>query len=375
MKTNILILGLFLNISLFAFNNKSTGVIKFTITDKYLKDHSFITLLIKNTSDTNYYLPIINSSESEKWQFITSSNDKIFFFLGINCSNMLSKEYLWHSIVDTNEDKEEDLLFKLWDKKKKSIDERDFILLKSGESTIIKVPVNLIVTISKLSFWELKEYDKRSESKVAIKYLKKEAGLEEELLSKKTVCKLRRMGYKLYTDEIISNDAILVPSELTKMNDSEQNQNNIDPVKNEFKARLKKHVDIPKSSIQWKYYIYCSPNLKHIVDAYKYSLLKVVELCSIKECFLHMFSPDINEIIYRRLIEIARANFKNKIYLYLVAGSGSVDFAEKQNENMTDDNQLIYISVDDYVNSNEILKGVELYNSETSKLMKKLPTK
>lgn len=64
-------------------------------------------------------------------------------------------------------------------------------------------------------------------------------------------------------------------------------------------------------------------------------------------------------------------NFDNKIYLYLIEGKGSVELAEKKNENLEDDNNLIYISIDDFVNAKEITKGKELYNSETEKLIKK----
>ena len=91
-------------------------------------------------------------------------------------------------------------------------------------------------------------------------------------------------------------------------------------------------------------------------------------LCEFEELRAH---PEINEIIYKRIIELAKVNFEKKVYLYLVEGKGSVEFAEKKNENIEDDNNLIYISIDDFINAKEITKGKELYNSETKKLMEK----
>jgi len=57
--------------------------------------------------------------------------------------------------------------------------------------------------------------------------------------------------------------------------------------------------------------------------------------------------------------------------LFLIEGKGSVELAEKKNENLEDDNNLIYISVDDFIDAKEITKGKELYNSETDKLLNK----
>lgn len=57
--------------------------------------------------------------------------------------------------------------------------------------------------------------------------------------------------------------------------------------------------------------------------------------------------------------------------MYLIEGKGSIELAEKKNENLEGDKNLIYISVDDFINAKEITKGKELYNSETEKLMNK----
>ncbi len=128
---------------------------------------------------------------------------------------------------------------------------------------------------------------------------------------------------------------------------------------------------IPKGTIQYEYYDYCHGNLSKLEQSKVYPNFPVNELCSIKKCFRGISYPEINEIIYKRIIELAKVNFDKKIYLFLIEGKGSIELAEKENENLNDDNKLIYISVDDFINSKEITKGKDLYNTETERLMKK----
>ena len=85
----------------------------------------------------------------------------------------------------------------------------------------------------------------------------------------------------------------------------------------------------------------------------------------------HKYYPEINEIIYKRIVELAQVNFDKKIYLYLIEGKGSVERAEKENINLKDDNELIYISINDFINAKEITIGKDLYNTETERLLKK----
>lgn len=127
---------------------------------------------------------------------------------------------------------------------------------------------------------------------------------------------------------------------------------------------------IPKGTIQYKYYDYCNENLSKL-EPEVYPFFQTEELCSIKKCFRGISYPEINSIIYKRIVELAKVNFEKKIYLFLIEGKGSVELAEKKNENLEDDNNLIYISVDDFINAKEITKGKELYNSETEKLRTK----
>jgi len=248
---------------------------------------------------------------------------------------------------------------------------KDLILLKSGDSVTIKIPVILSVKISKDCAWQLKDYEHNNGLNVSIIYKKKKIEFESKYLNKKTLKTLKRMRYILYTDEIISNNVILISKHVDNLKDIIQ-KNIIKNDSLKYLDRLRKHVDIPKGSIQEKYFRYLTQNLSHPNRDKRYPFFPIEQLCSIEKCFRYMSYTYINEIIYHRLIEIARVNFKNKVYLYLVAGTGSVEFAEKQNENITDNNHFIYISVDDFIDSKDILKGVEIYNTETRKLMEKI---
>lgn len=127
---------------------------------------------------------------------------------------------------------------------------------------------------------------------------------------------------------------------------------------------------IPKGTIQHNYYEYCHENLTKLEQSEVYPYFPTNELCSIKKCFRGISYPEINEIIYKRIVELAQVNFDKKIYLYLIEGKGSVERAEKENENLKDDNELIYISINDFINAKEIMIGKDLYNTETERLLK-----
>lgn len=74
MKTITLASFLFLLLNSCASKKEMSRDIEFTITDKSIADNSFINLQISNKTASNYYLPIINSPESEKWKYELSSD-------------------------------------------------------------------------------------------------------------------------------------------------------------------------------------------------------------------------------------------------------------------------------------------------------------
>lgn len=206
MKAITLVFFLFLLLNSCASKKEMRKDIEFTITDKSIKDNSFVNLQISNKTSSNYYLPIINSPESEKWKYELPSEQNRFFFIYKVGYNFNNEKRNWFS-VDCNYDiidTESDKLNTLWEKKKTTIISKDLILLKSGESIIIKVPMNLHIKISKYCNWELEGY-KNEKLDIGINYPKKEKELATKFLSSKTLDSLKQMGYKLYDKEVTSN--------------------------------------------------------------------------------------------------------------------------------------------------------------------------
>lgn len=131
----------------------------------------------------------------------------------------------------------------------------------------------------------------------------------------------------------------------------------------------------PKGTIQYEYYNYCNENLTKLKPLENYPFFQTEELCSIRKCFRRICYPEINELIFKRLVEMAKVNFDKKIYLRLIRGKDCIKLAEMKNSNLEDDNKLIYIGIDEIYYDEEVSRGVELYNSETEKLMKIKPNR
>ena len=206
MKTITIASFLFLLLNSCASKQEMNRNIEFTIIDKSIKDSSFINLEIRNRTALNYYLPIINSPESEKWRYILSSNQRRFFFIFKVGYNSIDEERDWSS-VDCNYDvidTELENVDKSWTQKKESITTKDLILLKSGQSIRIKVPMNLYIKISKYCNWELENY-RNEKLYIGINYPKKDKEFATKFLSSKILDSLKQMGYELYHKEINSN--------------------------------------------------------------------------------------------------------------------------------------------------------------------------
>ena len=198
-----LILALFFNSC--ASKKEMSKEIEFAIIDKSVKDNSFINLQISNKTSLNYYLPIINLPESEKWKYELSSDQNRFFFIykvGYNFNN--EKRHWISENCISERDVELEESYELWNKKKKSIGVKNLILLKSGESIKIKVPMDLHIKISKFCNWELEGY-KSEKLDIGINYPNKDQELAIKFLSSKTLDSLKQMGYELYDKEINSN--------------------------------------------------------------------------------------------------------------------------------------------------------------------------
>jgi hypothetical protein len=210
MKNVTLTSFLFLLLNLSVPKKEMNRNIEFKIIDKIITDNSCINLLIVNKTTSNYYLPIINSNESQKWAFILSADENRFFFINKVGYNSRNQQIDWFSQNCIELDEELMKVDELWKKKKQKINTKDLILLKSGKSIKIKVPFNLYIKISRYCTWELKNYRNEKGQKIAINYSKKENELATKFLSLQTLDSLKQMGYELYTKEINSNKVPLI---------------------------------------------------------------------------------------------------------------------------------------------------------------------
>lgn len=205
-------ISFFLFLNLCFSQEKRAKDITFEIVDKVLKNNSYAKLLISNNSSYNYYLPILNSVDSEKWNFMLPTNETSFFFVHMIVYNFGNENLSWRSnnCFDEDVDPISRSFDEKWMQKKKSIKIEDFILLKAGQKKVINVPINLQVKLSNDCFWEIKDYKNEKELKVTYYYRKKQGELESLFLSSEILNKLKQLNYKLYNLEIESNKVNLI---------------------------------------------------------------------------------------------------------------------------------------------------------------------
>jgi|SRR6218665_1549941 len=192
---------LFLLLNSCASKKELNKSVEFIITYQYVVDNSFINLLITNKSESNYYLPILQSFENERLEFILPSEENNFFCIYKVFTSSANKELEWFSdncYAESVIDQEREKLHQLWKKKKESIEAKDLILLKSGESIKIKIPIHLNLKVTDVCSWELKNYRSEKELSIAINYLKKDTQLTAKFLNTKVIEDLKNSGYELY---------------------------------------------------------------------------------------------------------------------------------------------------------------------------------
>jgi hypothetical protein len=213
MKTILLASFLFFLVSSCAPKKQIHRTIEFTIKDKSTANNSFINLKISNKTASNYYLPIVNLVENKELEFILPLEEKNFFCIYKVFTNDTTKEFNWYTkncFAEHAIDTEMERLEEAWIEKKKSITSKNLILLKSGGSIKIKVPMNLFIKISEYCNWELENYRNVKEVHIGITYPKKEKELATKFLSLQTLDSLKQMGYELYYKEIRSNKIPLI---------------------------------------------------------------------------------------------------------------------------------------------------------------------
>jgi hypothetical protein len=113
-------------------------------------------------------------------------------------------------------------------------------------------------------------------------------------------------------------------------------------------------------------------NLNHGSELFeKYPILKTKELNSIIGCIylLEMKEEEIRKVAIARLRGISTQLFNEGKPVILTYGMDSVGFAIKKNENLEDDNHIIYLSIADCVVRNSEEKAENEFNNQTWKLI------
>ena len=115
-------------------------------------------------------------------------------------------------------------------------------------------------------------------------------------------------------------------------------------------------------------------NLNHGSDLFeKYPILKTKEINSIIGCIylLNAKEDEIKKVAIARLSGISTQLFNQGKPVYLTSGMDSSYFANKENENLEDDNHIIYVSIAECVVSNSESTAQSVFNEQTMKLVTK----
>ncbi|WP_409417233.1 hypothetical protein [Flavobacterium sp. PS2] len=122
-------------------------------------------------------------------------------------------------------------------------------------------------------------------------------------------------------------------------------------------------------------YSKCFKNLQPIKEIENFPSLQNIPICALFECVALVEytrnEKDIQEAIFRRAVEIAGLLYNEKTPVYLTSGMDSSYKAKMDNQDVTDDNNLIYISIAECNSSDSLRKIKQIVNQETSRLINK----
>ena len=102
---------------------------------------------------------------------------------------------------------------------------------------------------------------------------------------------------------------------------------------------------------------------------------KNVKFCSLYQCVSRNGyaekNKDIEDSIIKRAIEITTRLYNEGTPVSLIIGMGTFGEADEKNQNLTDDNNLVYVSIAECISSLSLEKIQEAVNKETLKLINK----
>ncbi|SEO28793.1 hypothetical protein SAMN05444671_0438 [Flavobacterium sp. CF108] len=131
-------------------------------------------------------------------------------------------------------------------------------------------------------------------------------------------------------------------------------------------------------SIAEQLYTKCFENLNQGIEIFeKYPPLKSRKFCSLIECmFLYSYKEeDIKFAAEKRLIDIATQLYNAGTPVYLTMGMDSYLYAKEKNENLEDDNHLVYINYGECTNPRFLSDAAEIINRQTLSLIKQSTSK
>ncbi|WP_298396066.1 hypothetical protein [Flavobacterium sp.] len=113
-------------------------------------------------------------------------------------------------------------------------------------------------------------------------------------------------------------------------------------------------------------------NLNHGSELFdRYPILKNEQYYSIIGCIylLEMKDEEIKKVAIARLKGISTQLFNEGKPVFLTYGMDSVGFAINKNENLEDDNQIVYLSIADCIIRNSEVEATKAFNNQTMKLI------
>lgn len=119
----------------------------------------------------------------------------------------------------------------------------------------------------------------------------------------------------------------------------------------------------------------CFKELKPVQEAKDIISLKSISFCSLYQCVAAVEytaeDKEVQEAILKRAIEITKLLYNQGTPIYLLSGMDSSGTEVIENQNLNDDNNLIYIAVAECLTSNSLEKIKNAVNEETLNLIHK----
>lgn len=126
------------------------------------------------------------------------------------------------------------------------------------------------------------------------------------------------------------------------------------------------------NSISAQLYTKCFENLNHGAEILeKYPTWKDAKLCSLMYCMmlLGFQEKEVQLIGEGRLIGIATQLYREGNPVILIMGMESSLEAKKRNQNLEDDDHIVYISYGECTNPSYLRKAAEIVNNQTRTLI------